>query len=259
MELPTGFKVGGCILVAILLGLAFSFDVVSPTEVGYVTTLGQMSSDKKESGLVMHLPFISYVSKIDTKIIKVEQEGGSASKDLQSVTYKTAVAFHINKDEARDLITTLGSNDQILDKVVYPAINETQKAITSSYNAEEVITKRAELKTKIDEDLKIRLEKFGLVLDEVSIIDIDFSVEYNTAIEQKQVAQQNALKAEYQKQQAIIDADKKIIEAKAQAETQRLTQQSLTKELLQKMYIEKWNGILPTTNAGGVDFLMTIN
>ena len=133
---------------------------------------------------------------------------------------------------------------------INPLKNRQALLYTSKYNAEEIITKREELKQKIDEDLMVRLAKYNVVLNEVSIVNVDFSPEYNTAIEQKQVAQQNALKAEYEKQQATIDAQKVVIQAQAQATAQQLLQSSLTNEIVSKMWIEKWNGVLPTTMTG---------
>ena len=241
--------IGGIAVVLFIL-LLNSFTIVQPTEVGYVVTLGNMAEQRQNSGLVFHLPFISYVQTVDSKIVKIEENGQAASKDLQIVTYKVAVSYHVETDNARTLILTLGDMSQINDKIVLPAVMETQKAMTSKYNAEEIITKREELKQKIDEDLMVRLAKYNVVLNEVSIVNVDFSPEYNTAIEQKQVAQQNALKAEYEKQQATIDAQKVVIQAQAQATAQQLLQSSLTNEIVSKMWIEKWNGVLPTTMTG---------
>ena len=126
--------IGGIAVVLFIL-LLNSFTIVQPTEVGYVVTLGNMAEQRQNSGLVFHLPFISYVQTIDSKIVKIEENGQAASKDLQIVTYKVAVSYHVETDNARTLILTLGDMSQINDKIVLPAVMETQEAMTSKYNA----------------------------------------------------------------------------------------------------------------------------
>lgn len=245
-------------VIVVLIWLLSGVKIINPTEVGIKVNFGTAEEKTLESGIHYALFPFADIRTMDTRVVLVEQDGESASKDLQSVFYKVAVSYHINKENMYDIFMRLGNSDGVKTAVVFPAISETQKAITSKYNAEEILTKREEIKKSIDTDLRVRLEKFNIVLDEVSIVNINFSPEYNKAIEEKQVAQQNALKAQYQKDEAKVLAEKKVIEAEAQAKAQQLLQSSLTKEMVTKMWIEKWNGILPTTMTGDSDLIMNL-
>ena len=120
------------------------------------------------------------------------------------------------------------------------------KAATAKKTAEEIITKRQELKQDIDRLLVDRLGQYGIILSDVSIINIDFSAEFNKAIEAKQVAEQEAKQAIFRAEQAKNDATARVNMAEGQAKAQALQQQALSPELLQKMWIDKWNGVLPT-------------
>ncbi len=126
-----------------------------------------------------------------------------------------------------------------------PRVAEEVKAVTAGYNAEELITKRQELKSTIERELAQALLIQHLVLDNLSIVNIDFSDDFNTAIEQKQVAEQNSKRAEYVAKQAAQEAQAAINIAKGQAESQRLQQEALDDKILQKLWIDKWNGVLP--------------
>jgi regulator of protease activity HflC (stomatin/prohibitin superfamily) len=130
-----------------------------------------------------------------------------------------------------------------VDKVVTPAINEIFKAATAEYTASQLITERSELKTKAQAALTERLARYGIKVSELSIVDFQFSDNFSKAIEEKQVAQQNAERAKFNLEAAITDA-----------EAQRAQSETLTHEYLQKQAIEKWDGKLPTYMGGGAVF-----
>lgn len=125
------------------------------------------------------------------------------------------------------------------------------KSVSAKYTASELITNRAEVKKDVYDALKARLEKYGITVQDVSITSFTFSKAFNDAIEAVQIANQKIAQAQQELAQAKVDAEKKITQATADAEAQRLQQQTLTPELLQKMAIDKWDGKLPTTNASG--------
>ncbi len=260
MDMQTYKKpiIGGLISFVSLVLLLASLSIVNPTEIGFKVTLGRAEDGVVNSGLNIHWPFISGIQVLDTRVVKIDEKGGAASKDLQIVNFDAAISYHINPDKARDIFLQIGTADSIQNNIVLPAVNETLKSVTSQYTAEEIITKRPELKTAIDKDLSVRLDKFNIILNEVSLVNVDFSADYNQAIEQKQVAQQNALKAAYQKDQAVIDAQTVVISAQGQSDAQKLLVQSLSPELIQKMWIDKWNGILPTTNTGDASIILPL-
>ena len=121
---------------------------------------------------------------------------------------------------------------------------EAVKTVSAKYTAEELITDRTRLAMGIEDELSNSLSKYNIELVSTSIEDIDFTDAFTDAVEAKQVAQQNKLRAE-------TEAETKIIEANAEAYVNETTSESLTDQILQKMYYEKWNGVLPEIVSDG--------
>lgn len=239
--------------IIILVTVFSSFVVINPGERGVKITLGQMSSDVLTEGLHFKLPFIQKVMVVDVKTQKAEYESNSASKDLQSVQSIVAVNYNPEPNSVGKLLTEIGTNYEF--KVIKPAIEEAVKGSTAQFTAEELITKRSQVKDKITEAVKTRLAKSFIDVDEVSIVDFAFSPEFDKAIEQKQTAEQQALKAKWELETVKIQAQQKIEQAKAEAESLRLQKQELTPELVKLRAIEKWNGILPKVTGGATPFV----
>lgn len=258
-----GIIVGVLVVIAIIVG-ASSITTVPTGYVGVKTRFGKVQDDVIQEGLNTKVPFIEKIVRIDCRTQKVELESATATKDLQEVTFKIAVNFNINKNTANELYRTMGTNYQ--DIVVNPAILESIKAVTAQYTAEELITKRSEVSNKMQDTLKEKIESKGFNVVDFNIIDLDFSAEYNQAIEKKQVAEQQAKQAQYELEKAKVENEKKIENAKAEAEVMRQQNQQITEQTLrlkelenEAKMIEKWNGTLPTTVTDEVMALFNNN
>ena len=157
------------------------------------------------------------------------------------------------------------------DTVLQPAIQESMKAITAQYTAEELITKRSAVGEEIGATLAEKVQEYGILIDKFNIINFDFSEEFNAAIEQKQVAEQNKLRAETEKEQKVIeaqaDAEQKVIAAKAEADAIRQKAEaeaeanekinaSLNENVLKYQQIEKWNGEYPNVVSSDSSILV---
>ena len=107
--------------------------------------------------------------------------------------------------------------------------------------------------------LNEKLNEIGLYVTDVNIINFDFSDAYITAIEEKQVAQQQLLKAETEKQTKITnaeaDAEALKIQTEAEAEANRILAESITDALVEYNKIQKWNGELPMVTGGATSIL----
>ena len=249
-----GKILGTVIVIAIIFGIA-SITTVPTGYVGVKTRFGKVQDDVIQEGLNTKAPFIEKIVKIDCRTQKVELESATATKDLQEVTFKIAVNFNINKETANELYKNVGKSYQ--DIVVNPAILESIKAVTAQYTAEELITKRSEVSNKMQDTLKEKIEAKGFNVVDFNILDLDFSAEYNQAIESKQVAEQQAKQAQYELEKAKVENEKKIENAKAEAEVMRQQNAEITEQTLrlkelenQQKLIEKWNGALPSTTLG---------
>jgi prohibitin 1 len=235
-----------------LLALAVSgCTVVGPGELGVRISLGKVSTEPKAPGMYLWVPGLFGMAKIDTQVQKSNIEAGAASKDMQEITTEVAVNWSMDPTKVVDVYSKVGDEDVVLRRIIVPAVNEIMKSAISKRTAEEVLTKRLELKKDIDDGLKDRMVQYGVTLHDVSIVNFHFSPEFTQAIEQKQIAEQKAKQAEYDAVKASKEADAEVNRAKGQAEAQRLLRQNITPELLQMKAVEKWDGKFPQVTGGG--------
>lgn len=223
-----------------------SFTVVSAGHTGVVLTFGAVEDTVLDEGLHFKIPFIQRVVQVNNRTQKIETEGSASSKDLQIVSYVVAVNYHVNNDSSASLYQNVGVDYGTV--VVVPAIQESIKAVSAQYTAEELITKRQAVGDQIKEALSEKINQYGLTVEIFNIVNFDFSEEFNAAVEAKQTAQQNALKAEQDLARIEVEAKQKITQAEAEAESIRLIQEALAKSPDYVDYIKwsKWNGELPT-------------
>lgn len=252
-------KVFGSI-VALVLVLG-SYDTVGPGYRGIKVTMGKTGTDILGEGLHFKIPFLSYIKTMSIRVKKSEDSSEAATKDLQRVTAKVALNWTINPESVGKMLREVGDESSIENNIIAPAVSEVLKAATAKMTAEEVLTKRMELKHNIDEMLIGRLSNYGLIVKDISLVDLDFTKEFNHAVESKQVEEQGAKQAEYAAQKAKQvakaaveeargEAESSLTKAKAQAEAQKLLKLTLTPELLQLEYLKKWDGVLPSVMSG---------
>lgn len=237
------------LLVAITL-LKSCFVTVNPGERGVVIRLGKIQQGILDEGTHPIFPFITSVKKLNVRIQKTDIEASAGTKDLQSVNTNLALNWYIEPSKVTKIYQEIGDEQEVVTRIITPALNEVLKAATPNRTAEEILIKRAELKEEIDQKIKKRLAVYGLHVSEVALVNVAFSPEFAKAIEAKQIAEQQAKQAEYDALKASKEAQAEVNRAKGQAEAQRLMRQTLTPELLQKQAIEKWNGQFPQVMSG---------
>ena len=226
------------------------FTIVNAGERGVVMHFGKVQDKVLDEGMHPIVPIFTSVKKLSVRVQKNDISARAASKDLQDVTTDVAINWHIEPEQVNRVYQRIGGNDQIVNGIITPAVSEVVKAATAKKNVEEILTKRTELKSEIDETLKERLAAYGLAVDDISLVNFGFSPEFNKAIEAKQIAEQEAKQAEFIALRATKEAEAEVNRAKGQAEAQRLQRLTLTPELLQKQAIEKWNGQFPVVMGG---------
>ncbi|MEG4207058.1 prohibitin family protein [Microcoleus sp. Pol7_A1] len=244
------YIVGGIVFIIAALILR-PFTIVGAGERGVMMRFGKVQDAILDEGIHPILPIVTSVKTLSVRVQKTDLKADAASKDLQSITTHLAVNWNVDPTKVNQIFQQIGDEEQIVTSILSPAISEVLKAATSKKTAEEIITKRTELKTEIDNSLKKRLEPYGVIVRDVSLINFGFSPEFSKAIEAKQIAEQEAKQAEFTVKKATQDAQAQINRAKGQAESQRLQRQTLTPEILQQQAIEKWNGQFPTVMGGG--------
>lgn len=237
-------KIGilGVLLFLGLISLITSISFIGAGNVGVITRFGAVNR-VANPGLVVKIPFIEGIASMETRTQKEQVDASSASKDLQEVKATIALNFHLRGEKAVQVFQNVGV--EYKDRIVAPAMQESFKATTAKFTAEELISKREAVKVLAYNELKNRLDKYNVVVDDFNIVNFDFSQDFNNAIEQKQVAQQNLEKAK-------TEADTAITQAQGQANAQKLLKDngSLTPEYLQFLAVTKWDGRLPNATSG---------
>ena len=247
-----GLKIfGGLIALIIVLVVFFgSFYIVSAGERGIVLTWGNPAMVPVTEGLHFKMPIAQSVVIMDIKTQKYEADLTAASKDLQDIKTKIAVNYHLVGETVPKIYKEIGIDYAF--RVIQPLEQETNKAITSQFTAEELITRRDYVRQQMKDQLAEKLMPRGIVVEEVSIINFEFSPSFTAAIEAKQVSQQQALQADY-----------KLKEMQFTAEAMKLQTQviEIKKLDIQREWIAKWSGQLPQTlitSSDSVDMLLSL-
>jgi len=223
---------------------------------GIVLNFGAVQKLVLEEGLHVLIPVMQKVVLMDVKVQKVETDAAAASADLQDISTRVALNYHVVPDKANIVYQSIGV--QFGERIIDPAIQEVVKAITAKYTAEELITKRAIVGEAMRLALAERLIPNNIAVDAFSIMTFSFSKVFTEAIESKQTAEQLALKAKRDLDRIKIEAEQKITAARAEAESLRLQRANISTDLIElrkieanMKAIEKWNGILPQVTGGG--------
>ena len=256
------------VLIVIFVIITFfnSFKTIPTGFVGVKTRFGQVQDTMLNEGLNLKVPFIEKIVLMDCRTQKTEYTMEASSKDLQKISnFKIAINYNITSDTANKLYRSVGVDYKSI--IVEPAIQEAMKATVANYTAEELITKRNEVSEFALNKLSPKLQENGITLTSLNILDLSFSKEFDTAVEQKQIVEQETQKAQYELEKAKVENQKKIENAQADAEVMAAQNAQITDNYLrlkeienQKAMIEKWNGQLPTTMTGSdVSSIFNVN
>lgn len=236
-------------LLIIILSVFFSsFRIVTAGKRGVKLTFGKPSDVVVGEGLALKIPFVQSIQVISVQTQKNETKAMAYSNDIQTVDSGVALNYHVNPDAVINIYRQVQMEWE--QRIIAPAIQEAVKATTAKFKAQELIEQRDKVKDEIKTVLFERLSKWGIVIDEFSIINFDFSDQYEKAVEEKQVAQQNALKSKNDLERVKLEAEQRIEQAKAEAEAIKISAQAIQNqggaEYVRLKAVEKWNGVLPT-------------
>lgn len=245
----------GVLFVFVLVLLFGSLGTVGAGQRGIRTRFGAVTGGIVGEGLYFKIPLIETIVKMDVRTQKEEVESDAASKDLQTVKSKIALNYSVNPDSVATLYQTVGTDFK--SRIIDPAIQESVKASTAKFTAEELITKREQVRDDIKASLTEHLQPTGIIVEAFSIINFDFSDSFNLAIEAKVTAEQNALAAKNKLSQVQYEALQAIEEARGKAEALRVESQAISANpaIIQLRAIEKWNGILPQVTGAATPFV----
>lgn len=280
IDLRSGIPSSLIIVIVVIFALGFvvskSFKIVQAGHVGVVRTLGAVKAQHLEEGFHLIKPFLDIVSMVDIRLKSSNSSSAAASKDLQIVSTEVTVQYSLVGPIAPTTYQQIGTGEKISAVLVDPAIQESVKAVTAKYTAEQLVTQRSEVKLQIQEAI---IEFIDTTLGEknivgairvanVAITDFNFSAEFNRAIEMKVRAEQEALQAENEKQKLITVAEASAEQRKLEADAAafQIEAESVARadaiareaealrnnpELIQLRTVEQWDGVMPRFVGGG--------
>ncbi len=243
----------------VIIGILAFFVIISTVGIipagqrGVRLRLGAVTGDVINEGLYFKIPFVENVKRMNVRIQKEEVVATAASKDLQEVSSVIALNFHLDPNEVARIYQEVGMNYD--DVIIAPNIQEAVKDSTAQFTAEELITRRSEVRNKIQTLLTEKIALRGIVVDAFNIIDLEFSASFNKAIEAKVTAEQDALAAQNKLKQVEFEAEQKVAKATADAEAIRIQAKAIAQQggedYVQLQAIDKWDGVLPVNWYGG--------
>jgi len=231
--------------LAVLILVFSTFGTVGAGERGVLLQFGAVQDRVFGEGLYLKIPFVQKVVKMDVRIQKDEINASAASKDLQIVTSRIALNYHLDPDQVNKIWQEVGKNYNT--RIIAPSIQEAVKAESAKFTAEELIIKREEVKEQIKANLSVRLLERSIIVDEFNIIEFQFSKAFNEAIEAKVTAEQLKLKADRDLERIVIEAEQKVADARGKAEAIRIEAVALRQnpQVVELRWIEKWDGKVP--------------
>ena len=241
-------KIGLGVALVVIVLIVNPCIIVSPGHKGIVLNMGAVSDKVMDEGVHFRMPLVQTVIEVDVRVLKNETKAEAASKDLQNISTVIALNYHLKPEAVNELYKNVGLNYEQV--IIDPAIQEVLKGVTAKYTAAELITLREQVSLNMKTGIEARLAKYNLIIDDFSIKDFQFSATFAKAIESKQEAEQLALKAERDLQRIKIEAEQQIATARAEEETLRLKNISVSPLMIQLNAIDKWDGKLPQYMLG---------
>lgn len=251
--------VGFALIISLIL-IPFSFHTISSGEVAVVKHLGKIE-DVKTAGTHYDLWITNKYEKYDTKVQDFEVFTAAYSSDAQPMNIAMTIQYQILSDKVVDIATQYGKLAILQNRIESVAI-ERVKSVLSSHKAMDIIAKRATISASVEKAIKETIdEEYYVNITTVVLDNIDFSDAFEQAVEDKMIAEQAKLKADYENEKKIANAQAKIDIAKAEAEAKKIAaegeaeankivSESITNEIIQKTYLDKWDGKLPEVITG---------
>lgn len=248
----------GAIVVAVFMAVLFvvvpfSIHTIDAGEIAVVKHLGR-AKGVRTAGTHFDFWLTEEYQVFDAKVQNLDITTAAYSSDAQTMDIALTIQYQIMSDKVVEITNQYGTLDILQNRIQSIAIEKT-KAILSSHKAMDIIADRASMSPAVEDNIREAIgADYYVNIVSVVLTNIDFSDTFESAVEEKMVAEQQQLKAEYENKtkiaQAQAEAEAKLIAAQADAEANELLEKSLTDKILQKHYIEKWDGKLPNVVAG---------
>lgn len=225
------------IIILLLIVINAATVSIGTGRIAVMTRFGRVTGQELGEGFHVKNP-LDKANSYDIKVLKDQSEAAAASKDLQDVRATIVINYRLEAGKISEIHKNIGVFYK--EKLIDPAVQEVFKAAAAKYDATQLITDRPAVKAEAYSEITKRLDRYGIIVQDLSITNFSFSKEFTSAIESKQVAAQEAERAKFNLEKANLDA-----------QSQEVQKTSLSPLLLQKYAIDKWDGKLPTYLGGG--------
>lgn len=267
------FMIVGMVLIISFILVPFSFHTVNAGEVAVVKHLGE-AKEVKTAGTYWDFWITKSYTKYDAKVQNVDITTMAYSSDAQTMDVQMTLQYNMMSDHALDIATQYGTLETLQNRIQSIAI-EKAKSVLSAYKAMDIIADRASMSPAVEAAIKDAIgDEYYVNVITVVLTNIDFSDAFELAVEEKMIAEQAKLKAEYENETKVAQAQAEIaiaqakadaklkeaqaqieiekanaealkIQAEAEAEANKIISDSITDELIDKIYADNWNGELP--------------
>ena len=264
-------KIGGFGLLVLLVVIgvfAWSlkpFVIITPGHAGVVERLGKLVG-VYDTGLHWKIPVADKIVIYNTRLLTYETSDNPAdsladytdypvdtsTKDGQPIHIRYTVRFKVDPSKLTDIYASLGDEARIVERIIKTDSRINVRVIAREFAASDLYSGNIQqFEQRVAEVLRDNFAQKGIILDYFGVRGIEFSKDYVKAVEQKQIEKERVMAEKYKAEQELYKKQARITQAQAEAEAQKLLQKSLTKPVLERMWIEKWDGKLPQVTSDG--------
>ena len=253
MRIKSIVLIVGIVAALVLILVLNPFVTIGAGERGVVLNWGAFNGQVLDPGLHLRIPIAQAVVKMDVQTQKLEIEASEAySHDLQNVKIHSVVNYNLDPKEVGIIYQQYGLDAEA--RILQPNLEAAVKQTVAKYSAEELLSKRGEVTTEIESAFRQAIPNTFLVT-KYALVNETFSEAYEAAIEQKQVAQQNAEKADNDLKRIKIEAEQRVAQATAEAEAIKIQAEAIQQQggasYVNLKAVEKWDGHLPAQMIPG--------
>ena len=254
-----------CTAILWIIGLVFVFGswfTVAEGERAILTTFGKASNNIYEAGLHVKWPIIQDIKRFDVKTIRDDYKTETYTKDIQTARITVSYSYNLISNDIVETYKTYGNQWQ--ERILYPNLEQAVKAEVGTWNADQMVANRDKVASNILASLQARMieHNYPVSITNFQMINIDYSDQFENAIEKKVVAEQAALEEANRTKQIEQKAKQQVTSAKAEAESMRIRANALANnpKLVNYEFVQKWDGKLPQIMTGdSMPILMNLN
>lgn len=242
-----GWSIGGLFVLILLFS---SIYYISPGYRGVLVTLGKVDQQSHMNGIGFKVPFVSKMYKMDVRTQKMSQKTATYTSDIQTAEIEYTFTYDLIPDNVHTLYETVGKDYE--SKKIIPVLNDVLKDVIGKWQAQELVSNRDKARVEALAGLQDKLDNRFFQNITIQFINIDYSDNFEGAIEDKVIAEQKAQEAVNNTNRIKEEANQKVITAKAEAEAMEIKAQALAKNkgLVEYEAVQKWNGQLPQYMLG---------